>query len=127
MKNIDALAQYHTGMHARVGEPVEHLAHGYAKELASPIFATAIGLLKYTIDSHAEEEIEYVTTSGFETSKANLAIGETIVPDDEYQEDLSVSDDDHDAIGIEHKFMNLVRKVKSYTKDFFEPTPDHEL
>ena len=28
LKNIDLLVQKHTGMHARIGEPVEHLAHG---------------------------------------------------------------------------------------------------
>ena len=53
----------------------------------------------------------------------NLAIGETIVPD----QPLNMNEEDEDAPSMEHKFMNLVRKVKSYTKDFFEPTPDHEL
>ena len=32
-----------------------------------------------------------------------------------------------DGQNMETKFMNIVRKISSYTKDFFEPTPDHEL
>jgi cell division protein FtsA len=39
------LAEYHTGLPARIGLPVEHLAHGYSEALCSPIYATAIGLL----------------------------------------------------------------------------------
>lgn len=64
LKHIDTLAEFHTGLQARVGEPVEHLAHGYSSQLASPIYSTAVGLLKNTIDNlvamdmyNAEEEI----------------------------------------------------------------------
>ncbi len=45
LNHIDKLAEYHTGMSARIGVPVEHLAHGYLEQLGSPIYATAIGLL----------------------------------------------------------------------------------
>jgi cell division protein FtsA len=121
LKNIDGLVESHTGLHARIGEPIEHLAHGYSKELASPKFATAIGLLKYTIDNLEESQLSFVeSTFG---PKDNLVIGESIVPDHQLLND----DQEKDAPSIEHKFITLVRKVQSYTKDFFEPTPDHEL
>ena len=45
LNHMDKLAEYHTGMSARIGVPVEHLAHGYLEQLGSPIYATAIGLL----------------------------------------------------------------------------------
>jgi cell division protein FtsA len=45
LKHIRELAEYHTGMHTRIGYPIERLAHGYSAELYSPAFATAIGLL----------------------------------------------------------------------------------
>lgn len=45
LKNIDKLTSYHTGMEARIGRPIEKLAHGYQSELKSPIYSTAIGLL----------------------------------------------------------------------------------
>ncbi|MEM9525188.1 MAG: cell division protein FtsA [Bacteroidota bacterium] len=45
LKDLDKLTELHTGMTARVGTPIEHLAHGYQKRLTSPIFSTGVGLL----------------------------------------------------------------------------------
>lgn len=45
LQHIEKLAAYHTGMPTRIGSPVEHLAHGYAEDLSSPIYATALGLI----------------------------------------------------------------------------------
>lgn len=131
LKNIDHLGQFCTGMHARIGEPIEHLAHGYNKELASPMYATAVGLLKYAIDNNKEDgkySIEMIT--GVETAETsvvnvgNKASGMT--PPVSNSPDMD-DDDDDDKPTIERRFMKFVRKVSSYTKDFFEPTPDHEL
>lgn len=60
IKNIDLLAEYHTGLPSRVGQPVEHLAHGYTSQIASPIYATAVGLLKYSIDNKDNAANAYV-------------------------------------------------------------------
>lgn len=138
LKNIDLLAQFHTGMHARIGEPIEHLAHGYNKELASPMYATAVGLLKYAIDNTKQDskysvdllntEVETpsstITTAPLvnkATAAANTAAMVKPVAEDDQE------DDDVEKPTIERKFMKLVRKISSYTRDFFEPTPDHEL
>ena len=45
LRHVDKLAEYHTGLPARIGLPIEHLAHGYSEALCSPIYATAVGLL----------------------------------------------------------------------------------
>ena len=45
LNHLDKLTEYHTGLTARIGVPVEHLAHGYHAQLASPVFATGIGLV----------------------------------------------------------------------------------
>ncbi|HRW76521.1 MAG TPA: cell division protein FtsA [Saprospiraceae bacterium] len=45
LRHIAQLTAYHTGLTTRVGQPNEHLAHGYPKDLASPIYSTALGLL----------------------------------------------------------------------------------
>jgi cell division protein FtsA len=45
LNHLDKLAEYHTGLTARIGMPVEQLAHGYQATLASPVFATGIGLV----------------------------------------------------------------------------------
>ena len=45
LKNLEQLVEFRTGMNARTGIPVEHLSHGYEKEVASPVYSTAIGLV----------------------------------------------------------------------------------
>lgn len=45
LRDLEKLTMLHTGLSARIGSPVEHLAHGYTESLTSPIYATGIGLL----------------------------------------------------------------------------------
>jgi len=45
LKHIRQMVEYITGMDCRIGYPNEHLASGSDKRLASPIFATSVGLL----------------------------------------------------------------------------------
>jgi cell division protein FtsA len=45
LNHIDKLTAFHTGYSTRIGTPIEHLAHGYAEQLSSPIYSTGIGLL----------------------------------------------------------------------------------
>lgn len=127
LKHIETLVELHTGMVARIGEPVEQLAHGYSKELSSPIYATAIGLLKYTIDNVADKI--YVEYSGEEVAKAenvhnkNSGISLANTGGFEGGELEEVAE----GPNIESRFLTLVKKIGVYAKDFFEPTPDHEL
>jgi len=97
LKHINLLAEKHTGFECRIGKPVDHLAHGYADALASPIFATGIGLLITAIDNMepSDQEIMDVVTPSNETRK-----------------------------GSEKEWMN---KIFSYTKSFFENTPDSDF
>ncbi len=63
LRHIAQLTAYHTGLTSRVGQPNEHLAHGYPEELVSPIYATALGLLlrgaekPYFPEEEAREEL----------------------------------------------------------------------
>lgn len=45
LKHIDQLSSFLTGMEVRIGYPNEHLAKGTPDELASPMYATGIGLV----------------------------------------------------------------------------------
>ena len=49
LKHMGQLVEYLTGMQTRIGYPNEHLASGYQKELASPVYATSIGLLSMAL------------------------------------------------------------------------------
>ena len=55
MRDIEKLCEFHTGMATRIGIPIEHLGHGYAEQVASPIYATAIGLLLNGIQQEEEK------------------------------------------------------------------------
>jgi len=57
LNHLDKLTAYHTGIAARIGIPIEHLAHGYAEQLSSPVFSTAIGLLLKGIGDVEEGKI----------------------------------------------------------------------
>lgn len=45
MKHITQLTEFITGMDTRIGYPNEHLAAGLPEEMASPMYATGIGLV----------------------------------------------------------------------------------
>ena len=44
LRHISQLAEYKTGIDARVGEPIERLANNFDADLRHPLFATGIGL-----------------------------------------------------------------------------------
>jgi cell division protein FtsA len=102
LRHIDLLSNYHTGMHTRIGRPVEHLAHGYTKQLASPIYATAVGLLKTSIENMDRSYVEME-----EVEEAETAI---------HQDPVRESS--------EGKWYN---KIYAITRDFFDPKPDSDF
>jgi cell division protein FtsA len=104
LKNIASLAEYHTGLGTRIGRPTEHLATGYHDEVASPIYATGVGLL----------------ILGIEMQEKNATVR---MPEMEPEEMLMESDEPRTR-GIGRK---LIDNMFVKTKAFFEATPDSEL
>lgn len=49
LKHLKQLVEYITGMDTRIGYPNEHLAGDSSEEIASPLYATAVGLLMNAI------------------------------------------------------------------------------
>ncbi len=103
LKNINLLAEYHTGLSCRIGEPIEHLAHGYNPTLASPMYATGVGLLIHAINN---KEIK----QDFEDK--------LIENPDATLDDLVMDDQD---------INRWYSKIFTYTKKFFEATPDTDF
>lgn len=70
LKHLKQLVEYITGMDTRIGYPNEHLAGDSDEEIASPLYATAVGLLMNALETsaknampeleHQEEELEGV-------------------------------------------------------------------
>ena len=105
LKHINLLAEYHTGLPTRIGEPIEHLAHGYNGTLASPIYSTAVGLLIHSINNiELEEQINY------------------------YQDQDNEGEEQDGEMATENKSgKKLWESLFSYTKEFFEARPDSEF
>ena len=51
LKHLKQLVEYITGMDARIGYPNEHLAGDSEAEIASPTYATAVGLLMNAVEN----------------------------------------------------------------------------
>lgn len=99
LKHIDLLVEYHTGMTSRIGKPVEHLAHGYLPDLASPVYSTSIGLLILAIENLSYNPKEVM--------------------------DLTEEDGDEGTMYSDKK--SKWEKIFTYTKEFFEATPDSDF
>ncbi len=54
LKHLKQLVEYITGMDTRIGYPNEHLAGDSEEEIASPLYATAVGLLMKAVASDAK-------------------------------------------------------------------------
>ena len=134
LKFIDLLSEYHTGMPTRIGRPVDHLAHGYAKELASPIYATAVGLLKRAIDQ-MEDDKQYVIQKEIDTpvegfvpvgveEKTEPKVTQLNGPLNTNKPPVEEEDEQDEEPGFFKKTMD---KIYTWTKDFFESSPDNEF
>ncbi len=111
LRDIDLLTELHTGMISRLGEPTEHLAHGYNGELTSPIYATGIGLLIHGIkQGKFEEEIQ---NEVIETSNNEF--------------EFEIAGFDKEIDGEKKPKPSWWNKLTSYTKEFFESTPESEF
>jgi cell division protein FtsA len=69
MKHIDQLTAFLTGMEVRIGYPNEHLAKGTSEELASPMYATGIGLViegikRFDFEMEMDRMKEIITEEG---------------------------------------------------------------
>ena len=73
LKHVDQLTEFTTGMATRIGYPNEHLAKDVANEMASPMFATGVGLVIEGISRFNEEKSrEAKIEENDDNSKANF-------------------------------------------------------
>jgi len=107
LNHIDKLTEFHTGMSARIGIPVEHLAHGYSEQVSSPIFSTVIGLLLKGID-----EMEAKGYPVEEETAEPVAVAAPI------EEDVL------EEAGEEREDGNWYSSLFKKTKEWFEAEPD---
>ncbi len=78
LKHIDQLTEFTTGMDTRIGYPNEHLSNTVPDEMASPMFATGVGLVIHGIERseidkaiQANKEEEKSEKTGFWKKRKN--------------------------------------------------------
>ena len=77
LKHLKQLVEYITGMDTRIGYPNEHLAGDSDAEIASPTYATAVGLLMNAVENkHRHEQLKEVDTYGEDPE--NLVLEEVV-------------------------------------------------
>ncbi|MEL6274058.1 MAG: cell division protein FtsA [Bacteroidota bacterium] len=109
LRDIDKLTELQTGYSTRVGTPVEHLSHGYAKQLTSPIYATGVGLLLQAFsDIDAGRIVPPLTEKKEDVNKENEQPKEEMEP----------------AKAEEGNWLNNIFKK---TKEWFEAEPDADF
>jgi cell division protein FtsA len=57
LKHIKQLVEYITGMDTRIGYPNEHLAGNSDEDIASPLYATAVGLVMKSIENKSQSAV----------------------------------------------------------------------
>src|SRR5438309_906094 len=62
LKHLIQLTEYVTGLNARIGLPIEHLAPGHIEELAKPTYATCIGLILKGYDDYEHKRKQFDQT-----------------------------------------------------------------
>ncbi|MCB9263072.1 MAG: cell division protein FtsA [Flavobacteriales bacterium] len=105
LKNITQLAEFVTGLDARIGYPNEHLAKGLVEEVKSPIYATGVGLVLKGLRG------ETGTHNVFKPQVVEEVVEEPIqskVEDEQDQHDMNIK-----AERREHFFS----KFKAWLKD----------
>jgi len=113
LKNLAKLVELRTGLNARTGIPVEHLAHGYEKEVASPVFSTAIGLVLKGFD-----DIENGKVRQYTGSYSGNYISSTV--NNTSQQTTAVNKKDTQK-------SNWLDKIYQRTRQWFESEPDADL
>lgn len=126
LRHIDLLSEYHTGMHTRVGKPVEHLGHGYSAQLDSPVYSTAVGLLKNALDQLKLNYDDLMEVDNAPMSNATSNTGNDTTADQPVENTDAEREEEFDY-NMKPEKAGFFNKVFTMTKEFFEASPDSEF
>ena len=110
LKSIKQLVEYVTGLDARIGYPIEHLAQGYNEKLKHPMFATGIGL----VEKAFYEEQKTIDKIEIDVVDSTLEEAEP--------EEVEVGLEEEPTIDIIEKAKNA--NPNKWWKKMFEKIPD---
>lgn len=132
MKHIRQLAEFKTGMEVRIGYPNEYLSNETSEDLASPMYATGIGLViegiaKYETDKLRGKLLDVKNKkekeSVIEESEIIQVIEETKIEEPEIEETQT---DETESVNKKRAKNRLTNIVTTFTK-FFKPDIDKDI
>jgi len=82
LKHLPQLTEFITGMDTRIGYPNEHLANDVSEDLASPMYATGIGLVIEGLGRYYKE-----TGNNYEKEEVNKVMEEETTPEEGHEDD----------------------------------------
>lgn len=118
LRHITNLVELRTGLSARVGHPTEQLAHGYDHELASPVFATAVGLVVKGFQELAKEDLRNPSQKAATTAQQPNSTTKTN-PKQQPEPQTETAETE--------KKPGLFGRLFQKTKAWFEADPDGNL
>ena len=121
LRDLDKLTELHTGMSARVGTPIEHLAHGYQEKLTSPIYSTGVGLLLQGFADLDAGKVSPIIARKRAEKEAKAKAAAKAAEEARAQEQTA----DQEAVSTSGSswFDNVFQK----TKEWFEAEPDSDF
>ncbi|GCD77924.1 cell division protein FtsA [Thermaurantimonas aggregans] len=118
LKHLKQLVAYITGMDTRIGYPNEHLAQSEYSELASPAYATAIGLVMKGLESQELEEKkkQKAKTETSAETESNNNPSDKIQAENTSQE-ITASEDSNSSFDLSKKRSSIFER---WTKKIIE-------
>ncbi len=101
LKHLKQLVEYITGMDTRIGYPNEHLAGDSDEDIASPLYATAVGLLMKAIDGKRKKQQQDAVELGQE---------EHVLVEDEQKMATATVSHDHERKSIFDKWSEKLKE-----------------
>ena len=95
LKNLELLAEYQTGLAARIGYPTEHLSSHYMDEVSNPMFSTSMGLVFEGMKKMApiKTEPRKIVSEVFDLVEENVQTTEDLEREEGKREDHKKDDD----------------------------------
>jgi cell division protein FtsA len=122
LKHLIQLTEYVTGLNARIGLPIEHLAPGHIEELAKPTYSTCIGLILKGYDDYEHKRKQF-DQSYF---KIEVPQGLKTATDEEAQSDTMTAPPMTDS-AARRGMSSFWGKFKNSLIDIFKEEEDRHL
>lgn len=116
LKNIELLAEYQTGLPARIGDPFTFGNSQFEKDVLLPEFAVCLGIIKEAMKSVKAVEPKSIATNG-----AVFNLDEPLDQKIPELEEVDATDSKPNWFG------KVINKSYRSVKEFFEASPDSEF